>query len=90
MRINPLIAAVGATALICAIAPPARAETFRVGRLLCASTPRVGLVQHRHSGSRDIPILLLRVWSDVGVAGSHDPVFLVSQGPLFEEVALWA
>jgi Protein of unknown function (DUF992) len=44
MRINLLIAAVGAAALICAIAPPARAERFRVGRLLCASTPRVGLV----------------------------------------------
>jgi hypothetical protein len=44
MRINLLLAAVGATALICASAPPARAQTFRVGRLLCASAPRVGRV----------------------------------------------
>jgi hypothetical protein len=44
MRTNLLLAAIGATALICVIALPARAETFRVGRLLCASTPRVGRV----------------------------------------------
>jgi hypothetical protein len=44
MRINLLLAAIDATALICANALPARAETFRVGRLLCASAPRVGLV----------------------------------------------
>ena len=44
MRINLLVAAIGATALICATALPARAERFRVGRLLCAGTPRVGLV----------------------------------------------
>jgi hypothetical protein len=44
MRFNLLLTAIGITALICAIAPPARAERFRVGRLLCASTPRVGLV----------------------------------------------
>ncbi len=30
--------------LLCALASPARAETFRVGSLLCASTARVGLV----------------------------------------------
>ena len=44
MRANLLPKAVGTAALICAIALPARAETFRVGRLLCASAPRVGLV----------------------------------------------
>jgi len=33
----------GAFALVCAVSP-ARADTFRVGRLLCFSTPRVGLV----------------------------------------------
>lgn len=44
MRSNLLLATIGATALICAIALPAYAETFRVGRLLCASTPRVGRV----------------------------------------------
>jgi hypothetical protein len=36
--------AIGALALLCAAAPPARADTFRIGRLLCFSTPRVGLV----------------------------------------------
>src|SRR5579864_5341996 len=35
---------IGAFALSCAAAPPARADAFRVGRLLCFSTPRVGLV----------------------------------------------
>ena len=44
MRTNLLLEAVGTAALICAITLPARAETFRVGRLLCASTPRVGRV----------------------------------------------
>jgi hypothetical protein len=44
MRSNPLLATVGATALICAIAPPVLAQTLRVGRLLCASTPRLGRV----------------------------------------------
>jgi Protein of unknown function (DUF992) len=45
MRNNLLLAAIGATALICAaVAPPAHAERFRVGRLLCASAPRVGMV----------------------------------------------
>jgi hypothetical protein len=44
MRINLLLAAIGATALSCAIAMPACAEAFRVGRLLCTSTPRVGRV----------------------------------------------
>jgi hypothetical protein len=32
------------TALICAVALPARAEAFRVGRLLCLSSPRVGMI----------------------------------------------
>jgi hypothetical protein len=44
MRINRLLKAIGASTLICAIAAPAYAQTFRVGRLLCASTPRVGQV----------------------------------------------
>jgi hypothetical protein len=44
MRIHPLLGAVGATALSCVIAMPACAEAFRVGRLLCASTPRIGRV----------------------------------------------
>jgi hypothetical protein len=44
MRINRVLKAINAIALICAIATPARAQTFRVGRLLCASTPRVGRV----------------------------------------------
>lgn len=44
MRINLLLATIGATALICAVTLPARAERFRVGRLLCSSDARVGLV----------------------------------------------
>jgi hypothetical protein len=44
MRTMRLLAMIGASALICTIAQPAHAETFRVGRLLCFSTPRVGLV----------------------------------------------
>jgi Protein of unknown function (DUF992) len=38
------LGSIGAFALLCATASPARADTFRVGRLLCFSTPRVGLV----------------------------------------------
>lgn len=48
MRMNPRLATSLATVcaylLLCAIAVPAQAQTFRVGRLLCSSTPRVGLV----------------------------------------------
>ncbi|MCK1655601.1 DUF992 domain-containing protein [Bradyrhizobium sp. 149] len=33
-----------ACALLCTAASPARADMFRVGRLLCSSSPRVGLV----------------------------------------------
>jgi Protein of unknown function (DUF992) len=44
MRLRHFFLAFGATALICAIALPARAAPFRVGRLLCASSPRVGMV----------------------------------------------
>src|SRR5438477_4352973 len=39
-----LLAAIGVSAVLCAIALPAHAETFRVGRLVCFSTPRVGMV----------------------------------------------
>ncbi|GLR92783.1 MULTISPECIES: DUF992 domain-containing protein [Bradyrhizobium] len=38
------LAVIGVSTWLCAITSPARAETFRVGRLLCLSTPRVGLV----------------------------------------------
>ncbi|MGY4504011.1 hypothetical protein ACVWYH_007968 [Bradyrhizobium sp. GM24.11] len=44
MQKNLLLATIGVSALLCAAAPSSRAEPFRVGRLLCASTPRVGLV----------------------------------------------
>ncbi|MBR0882262.1 hypothetical protein ABIF65_005489 [Bradyrhizobium japonicum] len=44
MRINLLLAIISGSALMCADALPARAEAFRVGRLVCTSTPRVGLV----------------------------------------------
>ena len=43
MRINLLLAIISGSALMCADALPARAEAFRVGRLVCTSTPRVGL-----------------------------------------------
>ena len=39
-----LLGPIGAIALLCTAASPASADTFRVGRLLCFSTPRVGLV----------------------------------------------
>ena len=44
MRTIRLLGSIGAIALLCAAASPASADTFRVGRLLCFSTPRVGLV----------------------------------------------
>jgi hypothetical protein len=44
MRIKLLIASVCGSAVMCAVALPARAEPFRVGRLICTSSPRVGLV----------------------------------------------
>lgn len=44
MRIVRLLGSIGTFILLCTAASPARAETFRVGRLLCFSTPRVGLV----------------------------------------------
>jgi Protein of unknown function (DUF992) len=44
MRMTWTVGVIGASALLCAATLPARAETFRVGRLLCLSNPRVGLV----------------------------------------------
>ena len=44
MRMMRFLASLGVSALLCALTLPAHAETFRVGRLLCFSTPRVGLV----------------------------------------------
>jgi len=44
MRINLFLTIACGFALICIDALPAHAATFRVGRLVCASTPRVGLV----------------------------------------------
>ena len=44
MQMKRLVAIIGASALLCALAPSAHAQSFRVGRLLCFSTPRVGLV----------------------------------------------
>jgi len=44
MRKLQYLVAIGASTLLCAAAQSARAENFRVGRLLCSSTPRVGLV----------------------------------------------
>ena len=44
MRMIRLFATISASALLCSAALPAHADMFRVGRLLCFSTPRVGLV----------------------------------------------
>lgn len=44
MRMNPLLATLGAFALTCIVALPAHAERLRVGRLVCTATPRVGLI----------------------------------------------
>lgn len=44
MRHLRFLGAIGAMAWLCAVISPVRAETFRVGRLLCFSEPRVGLV----------------------------------------------
>ena len=44
MRALRSLAAVGALAVLYAVPSSARAEGFRVGRLLCFSEPRVGLV----------------------------------------------
>ena len=44
MRALRSLTAAGALAVLCAIPSSARAEGFRVGRLLCFSEPRVGLV----------------------------------------------
>lgn len=44
MRPLRYLAAIAAIAVLCVAASPARAERFRVGRLLCFSEPRVGLV----------------------------------------------
>lgn len=44
MRISLLIASICASAAMCSVTAPARAEPFRVGRLICTSSPRVGLV----------------------------------------------
>jgi hypothetical protein len=44
MRQLQYLAAISAVAVLLAIPSPARAERFRVGRLLCFSEPRIGLV----------------------------------------------
>ncbi|MBB4377182.1 Protein of unknown function [Bradyrhizobium sp. Rc3b] len=44
MRTLRYLAAIGASLVLCAVTSPAQAERFRVGRLLCFSEPRVGLV----------------------------------------------
>jgi hypothetical protein len=44
MRSKILPGVMGAIALMCAIAPPVRADPFRVGRLVCSADTRVGLV----------------------------------------------
>ena len=82
MRIKLLLAAIGATALICAVAPPVYAQTFRVGRLLCASTPRIGMavgsaqslrcVFHARNSPRQYVYAgrITRVGLDLGVTGA--------------------
>ena len=82
MRMKLLLTTFCASALLCVIAVPAHAETFRVGRLVCASTPRVGLVvgsaqalrcvfQARNSGRQYIyEGRITRVGLDLGVTGA--------------------
>jgi hypothetical protein len=42
MRMRLVLAAIGAGVLACALMPPAHAERFRVGRLLCSGGARIG------------------------------------------------
>ena len=82
MRLTRFLGAIGAIALVCAVASPARAEAFRVGRLLCFSTPRVGLIvgstqslrcvfHMRRSSRRYIYAgRIRRIGLDLGVTGS--------------------
>jgi Protein of unknown function (DUF992) len=44
MRTYSLLTIICTSTLLCITALPAHAEAFRVGRLVCSSTPRVGLV----------------------------------------------
>lgn len=44
MKMHRILATIGAAALISSVALPAHAERFRVGRLLCTTTPRIGWV----------------------------------------------
>jgi hypothetical protein len=44
MRMNSLVATICISFLTCIVALPAHAERFRVGRLMCGATPRVGLI----------------------------------------------
>jgi Protein of unknown function (DUF992) len=44
MRLIRLLGSIGAFTLLCAPLSSARADTFRVGRLMCFSAPRVGLI----------------------------------------------
>ena len=81
MRTIRNLGAIGAFALVCTVALPARADTFRVGRLLCFSTPRVGLVVgstqslrcvfYRRGSARYIyEGRIRRLGLDVGVTGA--------------------
>jgi hypothetical protein len=81
MRTIRNLGAIGAFALVCTVASPARADTFRVGRLLCFSTPRVGLVVgstqslrcvfYRRGSARYIyEGRIRRLGLDVGVTGA--------------------
>ncbi|MEH2513716.1 hypothetical protein V1291_005070 [Nitrobacteraceae bacterium AZCC 1564] len=44
MRRKSLLGALGVMTLCCVITSPAEAQLFRAGRLLCFSSPRVGLI----------------------------------------------
>jgi len=79
---NLLLTGARTAALLCIIAVPAQAESFRVGRLICGSSPRVGLVlgsaqelrcvfESRNSRRRYVyEGRISRVGLDLGVTGA--------------------
>ncbi|WP_309143235.1 DUF992 domain-containing protein [Bradyrhizobium cajani] len=82
MRTIPLFGTLCAFAIACAAITPARAEAFRVGRLLCATSPRIGFLAgstqslrctfYRRGASRHYIYegRIRRIGFDLGVTGS--------------------
>ena len=82
MRTIRFLGAICAFVLVCAVVSPARAEAFRVGRLICFSSPRIGLVLGSTQSLRCVFQLrgssrqyiyegrIRRIGLDVGLTGS--------------------